>query len=77
MSGNSAGKTDGPETVIDSPSWKLDYKSFLVRVWREHEDDPWRASITHVHTKETQTFSNVQALFLYLHNQVTAVRNDG
>ncbi len=49
----------------------LYYKSFLVRVWRDGDDCPWRASVTHVQTRETQQFINVQALFIYLNDQVT------
>lgn len=51
---------------------KLYYKSYLVRVWRDGDDCPWRASVTHVQTKETRQFINVQALFIYLNDQVTS-----
>ncbi len=60
-------------TQANQPIGTLNYKSFLVRIWREDAQAPWRASITHIPTQETETFLTIQALLLYLHEQVTAV----
>lgn len=76
MSSHAAADAEGSEPVGHTPIRALHYKSFLVRIWREREDDPWRASITSVHTKETHAFADVQALFAYLQAQVTVVAGD-
>ncbi|WP_420628743.1 hypothetical protein [Candidatus Leptofilum sp.] len=64
MSGN-----EGEKKKVSN--WAVNNKAFLVRLWRDSETAPWRTSITHVQTKETQTFSTVPALFLYLHEQIS------
>jgi len=58
------------EPVEKSGTWATNYRSFLVRVWREAEDAPWHVSITDVHSKESHAFATVQAFFLYLHEQI-------
>ncbi len=52
--------------MAHEPRKTLKYQSFLVRMWCEQNDAPWRASVTDVRTKETQSFINVEALFVYL-----------
>lgn len=48
------------------------YQSFLVRMWRDGPDMPWRASVQNVLTGEQRRFANVESLFLFLQGQ-TAV----
>lgn len=73
MNNKFEGKTNNPDLVKGTSHSALNYKSYLVRLWRDHEDEPWHASITHIHTEETHTFINVQALFMYLYDQTTVV----
>ena len=57
------------DQLIGAPS--TTYQSYLVRVWRERDDGPWRASLMHIHTRESRNFNSVEALFLYLHAQLS------
>ena len=50
------------------------YQSFLIRLWQDSEDAPWRVSTTHVTTGEQLFFDNLESLFIYLSRQTkTAV----
>ena len=69
-------ETSPADTSISESVWTMNYKSFLVRIWREDDDAPWRASLMHIPTQETQTFVSVQALLLHLYGQATAVSNN-
>jgi hypothetical protein len=69
MSNELQDKTNKTAATIGTQS--LHYKSFLVRLWCENEAAPWRASVTHISTDETQFFSNVEALLIFLHEQAT------
>lgn len=76
MSSNPAEKSD-PLGAANSPdTWATNNRSFLVRIWREADDAPWRASLTDVHSKKSRVFGTVQALFLYLHEQITGSAQD-
>ncbi|MFN8485913.1 MAG: hypothetical protein U0768_22960 [Anaerolineae bacterium] len=58
---------DEPPTYLQSPPG---YHSFLVRLWRESAEGPWRASAHCVQTGETLRFASVEALFAYLVDRV-------
>ncbi len=45
------------------------YHSYLVRIWREEPEMPWRASAQCVQTGETHRFATVEALFAFLTEQ--------
>jgi hypothetical protein len=47
------------------------YRSYLIRLWRENEAAPWRASLTHVVTGEIHKFATVEMVFDYLHGELT------
>lgn len=48
------------------------YKSFLVRIWREGVDGPWRASVQNVTTREKHLFATLELLCLFLLTQEEA-----
>ncbi|MEZ4621058.1 MAG: hypothetical protein R2867_36920 [Caldilineaceae bacterium] len=54
-----------PEQVIQP----ADYHSFLVRLWRETEQDQWRASLRSIQTNEERHFAHLEQLFLFLYMQ--------
>lgn len=42
------------------------YRSYLLRVWRDGAEGPWRASLEHVVTHERHLFASLERLCLYL-----------
>lgn len=46
------------------------YRAYLVRLWRDGETGPWRASVTHVVTAEVHKFASPQLLWAYLQRQL-------
>lgn len=53
-------------THHETPAMNRNYCSYLIRIWREKETAPWRASITHVLTGEIHKFADPQMVFDYL-----------
>ncbi|MCA9958256.1 MAG: hypothetical protein R3E31_01700 [Chloroflexota bacterium] len=49
-----------------------DYRAYLLRLWRESESAPWRASLENPHTGERVRFANDEQLFTYLQEQMTS-----
>jgi hypothetical protein len=47
------------------------YCSYLVRLWRDQPDAPWRASAQHVQTGETVRFIDLDSLCQYLMHHAT------
>ena len=41
----------------------LNYLSYLLRLWREGDVAPWRASLEDPHTGERRNFARLQDLF--------------
>lgn len=52
-----------------TPPTPANYVSYLIRVWRDGEQAPWRASITHVLTGETHKFSSLALALAHLQTQ--------
>ncbi|NUM46556.1 MAG: hypothetical protein HUU38_17770 [Anaerolineales bacterium] len=42
------------------------YQSYLLRLWRDTEAEPWRASLQEVSTQEQFLFSTLEDLFAFL-----------
>lgn len=55
------------EDTVTSPN----YRSYLIRLWRESEAAPWRASVTHVVTGEIRKFATAELLFVTLQGELT------
>ncbi|MCB0087096.1 MAG: hypothetical protein KDE54_04225 [Caldilineaceae bacterium] len=45
------------------------YSAYLVRLWQEAPDTPWRASAQSVQSSEIVRFGSLQALFQFLELQ--------
>lgn len=50
------------------------YHSFLVRLWREQPNAPWRASVQYVQTGAVIHFTDLTRLFAFL--QAQTVNNE-
>ncbi len=48
------------------------YRSYLIRLWRESEAAPWRGSLTHVVTGEIRKFATAELLFATLQGELAA-----
>ena len=47
----------------------LNYCSYLLRLWRENEAAPWRASLEDAHTGKRRNFARLQDLFKALEEE--------
>jgi hypothetical protein len=47
-------------------SEQYEYQAYLLRLWRENEADPWRASLEDPHTGERRSFASLPRLLFYL-----------
>lgn len=45
------------------------YTAYLVRLWRENEEIPWRASAQSARTGEKVFFADLESLFIFLRSQ--------
>lgn len=48
---------------------KSSYQAYLLRIWREDELSPWRASTKEVQSGNQQHFANLSELFEFLISQ--------
>lgn len=46
------------------------YQSYLIRLWQDGKDAPWRASAKDVVTGQQHLFVSPEQLFSYLHKQI-------
>ncbi|MCC6458773.1 MAG: hypothetical protein IT328_27760 [Caldilineaceae bacterium] len=46
------------------------YHSYLLRMWRDDADQPWRASLQDTATNEKQIFADPLTLFVFLIEQL-------
>ncbi|MCA9933039.1 MAG: hypothetical protein H6662_05895 [Ardenticatenaceae bacterium] len=47
------------------------YRAFLLRLWRDDTDMPWRASLENPHTGERQHFAKPEYLMAFLIQQMS------
>jgi hypothetical protein len=45
------------------------YAAFLLRLWREQDSAPWRATLQDPHTGERRSFGSLARLVAYLEEQ--------
>jgi hypothetical protein len=45
------------------------YRAYLLRLWRESQHDPWRATLEDPHTGERLGFAGMDRLIAYLRRQ--------
>lgn len=53
------------------------YMAFLLRLWRENETTPWRATLENPHTGVRQGFSDPKSLFTFLQNLISGSIQQG
>lgn len=46
------------------------YRAYLVRMWQEHPQAPWRASVQNAQTGELRRFSDLEQLVAFLYTQI-------
>jgi hypothetical protein len=55
----------------DKSRMSATYTAYLVRMWQEQEEIPWRASAQSVRTGEKIYFSDLESLFVFLRAQTS------
>lgn len=45
------------------------YQAYLLRLWREDEDAPWRASLQDARAGEVRSFASVAQLVAFIEQQ--------
>jgi hypothetical protein len=45
--------------------------AFLLRLWRENETTPWRATLENPHTGVRQGFADTKSLFAFIQNLIS------
>ena len=48
---------------------KGNYRAYLVRLWQDGPNAPWRALTRNVLTQDEQHFASVEELFVFLQDQ--------
>jgi hypothetical protein len=56
----------GPEKQGSGPNTC----AFLVRIWRDSEASPWRASVTHVVSGDSYKFADAQLVWAHILRQL-------
>jgi hypothetical protein len=52
------------------------YRAYLVRMWQEHPQAPWRASVQNAQTGELRIFSDLEQLVAFLYTQTQNTDSD-
>jgi hypothetical protein len=52
-------------------------QAFLVRLWRDGPQEPWRASVKAVANGREFFFASPEKLFLFLYAQTTELNSEG
>lgn len=47
-----------------------DYHAYLIRLWRDDQQQPWRAELISPHSSETRYFASPEQLFRYVQEQI-------
>ena len=53
-----------------------DYQAYLLRLWREGTQTPWRASLQSTSTEAMYHFATVEALFAFLDGRLKEPNDD-
>jgi hypothetical protein len=54
-----------------APAEDINYKAFLIRIWRSSPDAPWRAFAQNAANGEQRYFASLENLFLFLNDFTT------
>ncbi len=55
---------------------KINYQAFLLRIWRDHESAPWRASLDNPQFGKRQNFASLTDLMRFLHQSTSENEQD-
>lgn len=47
-----------------------DYHAYLIRLWRDEVQQPWRAELVSPHTGEARCFATPEQLFSFVQQQI-------
>lgn len=61
-------------TEKDKLQEPVSQRSYLLRVWREDDQSPWRASLQSIATGERRGFGNLEAMLDFLKRQESRLR---
>jgi hypothetical protein len=61
--------TDGDTPLMENSPSDERYHAYLVRLWQDRPERPWRAYIRDCANDEERRFATVEELFLFLHLQ--------
>jgi hypothetical protein len=53
------------------------YHAYLLRLWREEEGMPWRATLQNPHTGEQEGFASVEQLIHFIRSKTEAEESSG
>jgi hypothetical protein len=53
------------------------YHAYLLRLWREEEGMPWRATLQNPHTGEQEGFASVEQLISFIRGKTEAEKSSG
>ena len=54
----------------EPPTSIPNYRAYLVRIWRDSEQAPWRATVTFVQTGEVRKFADPQMVWAFIQLQL-------
>jgi hypothetical protein len=57
------------DRMTDTVPPDVRYHAYLVRLWQDRPDRPWRALVRNCANDEELRFATVEELFLFLHRQ--------
>ncbi|MFO7538195.1 MAG: hypothetical protein R6X32_09055 [Chloroflexota bacterium] len=49
-----------------------DYQAYLLRLWRDDENAPWRATLQEAHAGQLVSFSSVAQLIAFIEQQTAS-----
>jgi len=52
------------------------YQSYLLRLWRNHPQGPWQASLQSTATEQIQHFAGIDQMWAFLKAQLGLARDD-
>ena len=55
---------------------RRDYQAYLLRLWREGTQTPWRASLQSTNSEEMYHFATLEALFAFLDGRLKEPNDD-
>lgn len=67
MDSESRDQPAAKEQKASSPA--TNYQAYMLRIWQEDEELPWRASLQNPHTGEQHHFATLSHLFAFLEAQ--------